>query len=236
LLKYSPEVELLWQQSFGAGGFDTLCNLSLGIHGVAYVTGESLQPSTDYDVLTAAFNAEGTLLWQDLVHGEGDFDRGRAIAAHPAGGAVVCGSIRRLPWNEDVITIRYDSTGNRMWTRTFEVSTGSYDVGKVIAVDADGNTLVGGGTSAFGGGLDYLVLKYDPDGNLLWQAHYDGLGGLHDTPADVATDALGNVVVTGSSDGSDGFGDVVTLKLATGLGMSRDDFESGDASAWLRSE
>jgi hypothetical protein len=39
-------------------------------------------------------------------------------------------------------------------------------------------------------------------------------------------------VVTGSSDGPDGLGDVVTVKYRTDLGTFADGFESGGVAAW----
>jgi hypothetical protein len=59
---------------------------------------------------------------------------------------------------------------------------------------------------------DLTVLKYDPDGTLLWTAYYDG--GQNDIAVDVVVDASNNIYVTGAKAGSFlNLSDYVTLKI-----------------------
>jgi len=43
-----------------------------------------------------------------------------------------------------------------------------------LLLDEEGNVCVGSNAEDSTGSLDYLVLKYNPAGELLWQARYDG--------------------------------------------------------------
>lgn len=59
-----------------------------------------------------------------------------------------------------------------------------------------------GSSSSINGQTDIEIIKYDVNGNLLWESRYDGgsfLGGTDD-PKDIKVDKNGNVYVTGFSD------------------------------------
>jgi len=60
--------------------------------------------------------------------------------------------------------------------------------------------------------LDYATLKYDANGNLLWERRYNGPGNGHDYPTSLFVDNQGNVYVTGDSWGSGTYYDYATIK------------------------
>ena len=62
--------------------------------------------------------------------------------------------------------------------------------------------------------LDFLTIKYDPDGIQLWARRYDGPAGGEDQVYALATDDLGNVYVTGCSWASGTSFDYTTIKFA----------------------
>jgi hypothetical protein len=74
---------------------------------------------------------------------------------------------------------------------------------KAIAVDPKGNIYVTGGSIGEGGLSHCTTIKYDPEGNEIWMAHYDGPGHAGAGAAAIALDALGNVYVMGASWGGD---------------------------------
>lgn len=69
-----------------------------------------------------------------------------------------------------------------------------------IAVDTADNVYVAGGD-----GTDYVILKYDSNGNWLWLEQYNGTGNGYDRGTGLATDVSGNVYITGVSTETDGF-------------------------------
>jgi hypothetical protein len=89
-----------------------------------------------------------------------------------------------------------------VWTTIYD--SGGYDFAEDVVVDSVGNTYVGGGSSGFGGGSDYLVIKLDPAGNFEWDASYNGPGDSNDNVQAIAVDVDGNVTVTGRSSRSSG--------------------------------
>jgi len=77
--------------------------------------------------------------------------------------------------------------------------------------DVSGNVYVTG--QSFSG--EILTIKYDVNGNEVWQEIYDGPGSGGDIPFDMKIDALGNILVTGASNGiGTGNYDFVTIKYS----------------------
>lgn len=88
-----------------------------------------------------------------------------------------------------------------------------------LITDGAGNIYVTGFTRTEQHDVDYLTLKYDPNGNLLWRARYNGPGNDVDRARSIALDHEGNVYVTGDSDNGKGNGqtrlsglDIATIK------------------------
>ena len=116
-------------------------------------------------------------------------------------------------FRSDIVTIKYDLEGNRLWLREFDEtddSTNGTDRPSWIALDPFGNVIVTGVSFINATGDDILTLKYDPDGTLLWKARST----QGRTVSRVATDAAGNVYVAGTTSTSDSLSDFVTIKYA----------------------
>lgn len=106
-----------------------------------------------------------------------------------------------------IVTIKYDLEGNTIWEREYALLPGDgFDQdANWIALDPSGNVLVTGQDNQD----DFLTIKYDPDGNLLWAdvnpAGYEAVR--------VETDAAGNVYVAGTKgEAGASFSDFVTVK------------------------
>ena len=94
--------------------------------------------------------------------------------------------------SEAALVLKYDPNGNLLWARTW--GGASYDVAIAVAVGPDGNIYITGGTQSFGAGsVDVLLLKFDPQGDLLWSKTWGGSS--FDDGHDIAFDASGNVLV-----------------------------------------
>ncbi|MCI0446516.1 SBBP repeat-containing protein, partial [bacterium] len=69
-----------------------------------------------------------------------------------------------------------------------------------MKLDASGNIYLTGGTIDSVTFLDYTTIKYDPQGNQLWKARFNGSANGYDFCRAMALDSQGNVYVTGYSD------------------------------------
>jgi cysteine-rich repeat protein len=108
---------------------------------------------------------------------------------------------------DDGFVVKMDPNGAVVWARAI-ASVGS-DSARAVAVDDIGNVYVGGrygaemtldtgvALTAPGGIQDGFVVKLDPDGVALWARRIGGSTGS-DVVNDLALDAAGNVVVTGT--------------------------------------
>jgi len=72
------------------------------------------------------------------------------------------------------------------------------DLALDVAVDSEDNIIVTGYTKNGDGNTDYYTIKYDQDGNEIWNKSYDG--GNNDEAHGVTVDSNDNVIVTGYSD------------------------------------
>ncbi|MEX2535530.1 MAG: SBBP repeat-containing protein, partial [Trueperaceae bacterium] len=98
---------------------------------------------------------------------------------------------------------KFDSDGTPLWTQQF--GTDATDRPTGVASDVSGNVFVTGSTSGAligtsAGNADVFVLQLDSDGKVLW-THQFGTDTL-DTSTGVASDASGNVIVAGFTNGA----------------------------------
>ena len=93
-------------------------------------------------------------------------------------------------------TIKYDQSGNELWVVPCENCQIN-----ALALDASGNVYVTGVKPPENFGLEspknYATIKYDPEGNELWFAQYNGPDNMGDEAKALTVDAAGNVYVTG---------------------------------------
>jgi len=139
-----------------------------------------------------------------------------AIIADAAGNSYVTGSRIIGPGpdlsSSDVFVTKLDPAGNVVFVSTFG-GKGS-DIGSAIALDAAGNIWVGGTTSSenfplrdalqttIGSGDTGFLVKLAPDGTVIYSSYFGGLVGSSGVYG-LATDAAGDVFVTGGTDSSD---------------------------------
>ncbi|MEO8587891.1 MAG: SBBP repeat-containing protein [Flavobacteriales bacterium] len=187
------------------------------------------------DAFIAKYDDAGTIQW---VHtGGGDLiDQANDIVTDSNGNSYVTGffstndpfptatfdgTVLQGIGGLDLFLAKYNSGGVLQWIR-YGGGTQT-DEGRGVALDANGNVVVSGyfqGTAMFGndtlasaGLSDVLLLKYDPNGNLLWSLRDGGTG--DDKANQVAVFGNGDFGVVGSFQGSADIAN--SLLLATGL-------------------
>lgn len=113
----------------------------------------------------------------------------------------------------DILTVKYDNTGNGVWKTMFDLQ-GLADYGTQIVIDNSGNIIVCGVTQISGLNFDYVVIKYDNAGNELWHQTYDGTAHDLDVPTALTIDDNDNIYVTGASNGLNTQTDYCTIKYS----------------------
>ncbi|MBL0340054.1 MAG: SBBP repeat-containing protein [Bacteroidetes bacterium] len=177
-ISYGQTPNWVWTQSAGSTGNESSYSTITDAFGNVYVTGYYTSPTITLGTTTLTNTSAGS---------------------------------------EDIFIVKYDASGNVLWAKGEGGS--SYDWGISIAVDGSGNSFITGSFGSpsitfgattltkTGSYLDLFIVKYDPNGNVLWAKKQDGGGTTTDYPTSIAANDSGNVIITGSfSQGSITFG------------------------------
>ena len=151
-----------------------------------------------------AVNAQINIQWQTRYSSAGtNIDRAEDMAMDGAGNVYVTGLGQGVSGNFDYVTIKYDAVGTEIWRTEYNGTGNSLDEAHAIAVDPSGNVYVTGWSyGGAGTGYDYATVKYNSTGVQQWASRYTNVAGGTDEAWDIDVDNVGNVFVTGSSDGA----------------------------------
>jgi len=213
-IKYNSNGDQLWLRSYnGLGnGIDNPVIINIDNNGNVYVTGISWGGSS-YDIATLKYNSNGVNEYAVRYNGTGNGDDFPVSMHTDINGLVyVTGGSEGTGSGYDVITIMYLQNGNANWIRRYNGPDNSYDFGRSITSDNNGNIIVTGESNFNNSGYDYNTIKYNQNGDLLWASGYNGTGNGDDLGVSVKTDDQNNIYVTGSSNGIGTNEDYVTLK------------------------
>jgi uncharacterized delta-60 repeat protein len=101
----------------------------------------------------------------------------------------------------------------QVWVSRYNGPGNNADWAYAMTLDNSGNILVTGYSNGLGTGKDLCTIKYGTDGQMIWQARYNGPINGGDYSFAVKTDANGNVYITGRSDRGPAFlSDYTTIK------------------------
>ncbi len=118
---------------------------------------------------------------------------------------------------DDIVVAKYAPDGSMAWVREWDgpAPGNDQDLGVAIAATPDGSAIYALGRASMPGfaNSDMAVLKYDADGNLIWEAFYDGPASGIDDPKALALHPDGGVVVTGLIWNDDERGDYGTARF-----------------------
>ncbi|MCB0728666.1 MAG: SBBP repeat-containing protein [Ignavibacteriae bacterium] len=212
-IKYNSNGELVWKQSLNWTGnrSDVPASIALDKNNNVYVTGYGYvgpAPLLKEDLVVAKYNIKGNLEWTR------SHSSPTAYSAH--GFSVVTDSSNYVYVSgysyDSIITIKYSESGNTMWERTFFNIQVNYVVPLFSKIDNQNNIIVIGYYTV-ASQENFVTLKYDNNGNLLWSRIFDSPIGAQDNAKALIVDDSSNIYVAGSSFTNFYF-DVLLIKYA----------------------
>uniref|UniRef100_A0A7V5XYY6 T9SS type A sorting domain-containing protein n=1 Tax=candidate division WOR-3 bacterium TaxID=2052148 RepID=A0A7V5XYY6_UNCW3 len=195
-LKYNREGALIGAVLYSGPGLDFDFPFSLAIDNFnnVYVTGISYLSRFPGDPSITTIKYDTALRQQQIAIYRNGWEV-RKIISDSLSNVYVIGSVS-TDSGSDMVTIKYDASLNELWARVY--GTNEDDHGVDIGVDIWGNVYITGIIQDELGISDYLTIKYDSTGELLWSARYDGFND-NDYPNSLVVDRESNVYVTGAS-------------------------------------
>ncbi len=171
-----------------------------------------LKVCTLLPVLVSVLAAQVDTAWTRRFNGSLDSTDKATAVVSALGGVYVTGHSVDDDSIEDFITIRYLADGTTDWYRRYDGSGDMASVALALAVDSAGNCYVTG-TSWFAGGRDdWMTVKHDGSGGVLWATYHDGTLHQNDEPRAIAATDDGGCVVTGAAFGPTGNWDYTTIR------------------------
>ncbi|MHA1284410.1 MAG: SBBP repeat-containing protein [Promethearchaeota archaeon] len=198
LLKYNSSGSLKWNR-ICTWGFPECYGRGLVIDRSEniYVSGNHRGEGDGHNILFLKYDQSGELLLNKSWGGSSD-DLGRGIALDNDGNVYITGFTYSFGAGDyDILTLKYDSSGNLEWYKTW----GSIinDRGSEIVIDHQNNILVVGSTEGYGSGKDdAIIIKYGSNGELKW--YYTWGGSTFDYGYSIHINDSGNLLVTGSTE------------------------------------
>ena len=246
--KFDSTGTYLWAKRFGSTGDEYAYSVAVDSTGNVFLTGlfqgtfnfggtNLVSTSGGIDTYVAKLSGvDGSHIWSENFPINSSNDIGNGIAVDPSGNPIFTGSflgainfgggVLSSAGSEDVFLVKLaGSNGAHTWSKSFG-STG-IDIAYGVTVDASSNVVAvgsfsgsvnfGGGALVSAGAAEAFVMKYTGPGVFVWAARCGGIA--DDTSKAVAVDTSGNVVVTGSFQGTAQFG-TGTLTAAGVAGAS----------------
>jgi len=248
--KYDASGTALWTRQFGTSSVDHSSAIVADGLGNIYVSGVTHGSlggpnAGGMDGFIRKYDASGTMLWTRQF-GTSANDDNRDVSLDGAGGVYITGYTNgnlggTSAGGQDAYLMKYDASGTLLWTE--QLGSAANDIGTGVSADGLGNVYITGvtfgnlgGTNA--GDRDIFVSKYDSSGTLLWTQQL-GTASLDIPYGGVVADGLGNVYVSGRTEGnlggtSAGGSDAFLTKYdASGTLIWTEQFgTSGDEETW----
>ncbi|MEO8209371.1 MAG: SBBP repeat-containing protein [bacterium] len=209
-VKFTSNGDQLWVRNYnGSGnGEDVATSITIDGSNNIYITGYSLGSTSNYDYATLKYSSNGGLLWTRRYNGLGNgSDGSRGISIDSSGNIYITGESAGSGTGNDYVTIKYNSSGDSLWVRRYNLSGSSSDNATSIKASPSGNVYVTGYSSS-----DYATLKYNTNGDLMWTQRYNV--GNNDQAYFLNIDQLENIYVTGTVGSTNPFNsyDIGTVK------------------------
>jgi hypothetical protein len=229
VVKYSPAGEQLWAARYADSVFGShYGGLDIDASGNVYVSLTTIYDSapnnTAIDGVVVKYDANGNRVWKYLLDIGHYGDDWAAKTMVKNGFVYVSGTFNGGDHGygdnmRNSMVWKFTLDGQLVWKAIHD--GGGADYASDFTVDGQDNLYITSmsdrlltGTTMWNTYLyDFATAKFDANGQLVWNSRYKNAGTGNHSPSSIAVDAVGNVYVTGTSDGDGNTGkDLATVK------------------------
>jgi len=233
-------------KNYGGSGSDTFQSIERTNDGGYVAVGSSKSSDGDLtenkgssDFVIAKFDGNGNKVWIKNYGGSG-LDYFYSVQETSDGGYVAVGysyspdgDLTGNKGSNDFVIAKFDSDGNKVWIKNYGGSDGDY-FNSVQETSDGGYVAVGFSQSSDGdltenkGCYDFVIAKFDSDGNKVWIKNYGGSN--YDYFHSVQETSDGGYVAVGFSQSSDG--DLTRNKGENDFVIAK--FDSNGNKVWIK--
>ena len=204
LMKFDETGSIIWNKTFGGRNHDEGNHVQQTNDGGFIITGDTESYGNGKnDVWLIKTDENGEKLW-DITFGKSGFDSGKEVIQTIDGGYAIVG------WGNqsggglgNVLVIKVDSDGNKIWDRSFGDKGHNYGDG--IRQTNDGGFIIIGSSwiPDESNSYDMWLIKIDKNGNMMWDKKFGGTYSDHGWSIDLTVD--GDFIILGKTNfGSSG--------------------------------
>lgn len=212
VLKFDTTGQLVWHSTYD---FANLSDLATGViidnNNNVIVTGGSASASNSWDYTNIKYNGSNGIIDTVIrvnIPGLG-LDRALAVTRDSQGNIYITGYTEANN-NKNIQTLKINANFSLAWIKNFD-GENLEDIAKAIAVDGSGNVYTGGTTKKSNGGSDYILIKYDANGNDVWKKRYTAPNPTQAAElADMKITSNGEIIIAGTikTDNGTDFGSI----------------------------
>ncbi len=208
ITKFDSAGNLSWDRTWGGANSDTGHSIVQTSDGGYAVTGETMSYSADnYDMFIVKYDSSGDVVW-DKTWGGTSYQGGESIIQTDDGGYMVSGDTSTFysAGELDLFIVKYDSSGNVSWNKTWG-GTSDERVHSIIQT-VDGDYVITGQTESFGpdghvtNDYNMFIAKFNSSGGLSWNKTWGG--SAWDKGYSIVETTDGAYAVTGETDSFSG--------------------------------
>jgi uncharacterized delta-60 repeat protein len=208
--KIDPAGTIIWASAVGTATLSEAANAVYECSDGSVLIAGTQVVSARNEIMVAKLNSAGGLLWMRVLQGAGN-DEAHDIVQASDGNYIVTGFTNT--WGagmDDAFILKFDPNGNLLWMKVF--GGPSTERATSLANLADGGIIVGGLVESWGNGSrDFMIAKFDVDGNYQWSNAIGGQNYDEGIAIDQTTD--GGYCLVGNRQDPGNAWSVVSVKL-----------------------
>jgi hypothetical protein len=163
LIKTNDSGEFLWAKTFGGAQFDEGLSVIQTIDGGYIISANTFSFGSAYSAIwLIKTDSIGDSIWTKIIWENNGLNSSYSVQQTQDDGYIIVGFTEISIYNWDILLVRTDSSGNILWTKTFE--SNGMDTGFSIELNTDGCYAIAGAKESSGaGGNDVWIIKTTSD-------------------------------------------------------------------------